>query len=44
MIVVDKTYLKPIPSYSKSLNQLIILLFAKNSESLKLFLSATSTL
>ena len=41
--VTDKMYLKPLFSSNKSLNKSIILLFAKNNESLKLILSTTST-
>ena len=37
-------YLKPLFSSNKSENKSIILLFAKNNESLKLTLSTTSTL
>ena len=43
VIVANKLYLKPFCS-NKSLNKLIILLFAKNNESAKLILSVTSTL
>ena len=44
MIVANKLYLKPLFSSNESLNKLVILLFAKNNESLKLILSVTSTL
>ena len=44
VIVVDKTYLKPLFSCNKSLNKSIMLLFSKKNESLKPIPSATSTL
>ena len=44
VIIADKTYLKPLFSGNKSENKSIILLFTKNNESLKLSMSATSTL
>ena len=44
VIVANKLYLKPLFSSNESLNKLVILLFAKNNESLKLILSVTSTL
>ena len=44
VIVADKTHLKPLFSCHKSENKSITLLFAKNNESAKLFLSVTSTL
>ena len=44
VIVANKTYLKLIFSCNKSLNKSTVLLFAKNNESLKLSLSAPSTL
>ena len=43
VIVTDKMYLKPLFSSNKSLNKSIILLFAKNNESLRLISSAIST-
>ena len=44
VIVANKLYLKPLFCSNRSLNKLIILLFAKNNESAKLILSVTSTL
>ena len=43
VIIATKLYLKPLFSRNKSLNKLLILLFAKNNESSKLVLSITST-
>ena len=44
VIVADKTYLKPLFPSNKSENRSIVLLFAKNNDSDKLFVSVTSTL
>ena len=44
VIIADKTYLKPLFFCNKPENKSIILLFTKNNESLKLSMSATSTL
>ena len=43
VIIATKLYLKSLFSGNKSLNKLLILLFAKNNESSKLVLSISST-
>ena len=42
VIIATKLYLKPLFSCNKSLNKLLILLFAKNNESSRLVLSISS--
>ena len=44
VIISGKTNLKPLFSSDKSENKSIILLFGKNNESAKLFVSVTSML